>query len=97
MQSTADAAGADLHPAQRLERMTKQMERAVHDLKFDEALAIREKALGPEHPETATSLFKLGAHHVAQDDLDAARPLVERALAIIKKEPSSSPRRLLRF
>lgn len=34
-----------LTPAQKIERLSKQMERAVHDLKFDEAFSIREKIL----------------------------------------------------
>ena len=51
----------------------------------ERALAIREKALGPEHPDTATSLDRLGLLLKAQDDLAAARPLHERALAIREK------------
>jgi tetratricopeptide (TPR) repeat protein len=42
---------------------------------YERALAIREKSLGPEHPETAS----------AQGDLVGARPLLERALAICEK------------
>jgi tetratricopeptide (TPR) repeat protein len=51
----------------------------------ERALAIREKVLGPEHPDTATSLDRLGLLLKAQDDLAAARPLHERALAIREK------------
>jgi tetratricopeptide (TPR) repeat protein len=46
------------------------------------ALAIREKALGPDHPETAESLSNLATLLRAQGDLAGARPLYERALAI---------------
>jgi tetratricopeptide (TPR) repeat protein len=49
------------------------------------ALAIREKALGPEHPDTATSLNDLARVLQDQGDLAAARPLYERALAIREK------------
>jgi tetratricopeptide (TPR) repeat protein len=49
---------------------------------FELALAIYEKALGPEHPSTATSLNNLAALLQAQGDLAGARPLYERALAI---------------
>jgi tetratricopeptide (TPR) repeat protein len=49
---------------------------------FERALAIREKTLGPEHPDTAQNLDNLARvlHH--QGDLAGARPLYERALAI---------------
>ena len=52
---------------------------------FERALAIREKALGPEHPDTATSLNNLAMLLQAQGDYAAARPLFERALAIREK------------
>ena len=45
---------------------------------YERALAIREKALGPEHPDTATSLDHLASLLQAQGDLNGARPLVER-------------------
>ena len=46
------------------------------------ALAIRERTLGPEHPETARSLNNLATLLRDQGDLSGARPLHERALAI---------------
>ena len=52
---------------------------------IERALAIREKALGPEHPDTATSLNNLAVLHQDQGDLAGARPLYERALAIREK------------
>ena len=52
---------------------------------FERALAICEKALGPEHPDTAASLNNLADLLRAQGDLAGARPLFERALAIIEK------------
>jgi len=49
------------------------------------ALAIREKALGPDHPDTALSLNSLGYLLRAQGDLAGARLYFERALAIREK------------
>jgi tetratricopeptide (TPR) repeat protein len=50
-----------------------------------EALAIREKSLGPDHPEVASSLNSLAALYGAQDNYSAAEPLLLRALAIREK------------
>ena len=52
---------------------------------FERALAISEKALGPEHPTTAASLNNLGNLLRYQGDLAGARPLYERAVAIDEK------------
>jgi Tetratricopeptide repeat/Domain of unknown function (DUF4062) len=49
---------------------------------FERALAIRERALGPDHPHTAASLNDLALLLRDQGDPAAARPLFERALAI---------------
>ncbi len=46
------------------------------------ALAIREKVLGVEHPDTATSLNNLAYLHKAQSKYSEAEPLHLRALAI---------------
>ncbi len=55
---------------------------------YERALAIREEALGPTHPKTATSLNNL-AYYLGKTgdpaDLAAARPLHERALAICEE------------
>jgi tetratricopeptide (TPR) repeat protein len=51
----------------------------------ERALAIHEKALGPDHPDTATSLNNLGYLLDSQGDLAGARPYYERALAIREK------------
>jgi tetratricopeptide (TPR) repeat protein len=56
---------------------------------YERALAIREIALGPKHPDTAASLSNLALLLHAQGDLAAARPLFERALAI--KESAFGP------
>jgi tetratricopeptide (TPR) repeat protein len=47
-----------------------------------EALSIREHALGPDHPEVAATLNSLAGLHAAGDDYAAAEPLLTRALAI---------------
>jgi tetratricopeptide (TPR) repeat protein len=50
-----------------------------------DALTIREKALGPDHPDTATSLNNLAALYRVQGQYDAAAPLYSSALAIREK------------
>jgi tetratricopeptide (TPR) repeat protein len=49
------------------------------------ALAILEKALGPGHPDVATSLNNLAELYRAQGTYERALPLYERALAIWEK------------
>ena len=51
----------------------------------EQAVALAEKALGPDHPDTAGSLNNLANLLKAMGDLPAARPLYERALAIREK------------
>jgi tetratricopeptide (TPR) repeat protein len=50
-----------------------------------DALTTREKAFGPEHPETADSLSSLAMLLRDGGDLSGARPLFERAFAIREK------------
>jgi tetratricopeptide (TPR) repeat protein len=52
---------------------------------FRDALATREKMLGPEHPDTATTLNNLARLFWVQGDYAGARPLFERAMAIWEK------------
>ena len=52
---------------------------------FQRALAIREKALGPEHPDVATSLNNLAELYRTQGRYEEAEPLLQRALAIAEK------------
>jgi tetratricopeptide (TPR) repeat protein len=54
-------------------------------LLYERALAIRQAAFGPEHPDTATSLEGLALLRQAQGDLGQAQPLFERALSIREK------------
>jgi tetratricopeptide (TPR) repeat protein len=65
--------GADLLDAGRLE------EAGVCP---DRALAIRAEALGPEHPDVATSLLGLALLDLREGRPDEALPLAERAVAI---------------
>ncbi len=52
---------------------------------WEKALAIREKALGPEHPDVATSLNNLAALYYAQGQYAKAEPLLQRTLVIWAK------------
>jgi tetratricopeptide (TPR) repeat protein len=52
---------------------------------LERALAIREKALGPEHPDVATSLNNLALVHHATGGYEEAKALHERALVINEK------------
>ncbi|MEW6264879.1 MAG: tetratricopeptide repeat protein [Thermodesulfobacteriota bacterium] len=50
-----------------------------------EALAIREKLLGPEHPDTATSVNNLGLLYMVLGNYPQAEPLLKRSLAVREK------------
>ncbi len=52
---------------------------------YERALAINEKVLGDEHPDTARSLNNLGALLDTEGDYAGARGYFERALAIDEK------------
>jgi CHAT domain-containing protein/tetratricopeptide (TPR) repeat protein len=52
---------------------------------YQRALALREQALGPDHPDVATSLNNLGAAYEAESRFGEAEPLLKRALAIDEK------------
>src|SRR5262249_53985685 len=71
-------------PYSTLERNAAIWQAAAQAL-HERALAIREKVLGPDHADTATSLSFLSSLKWAQGDLAAARLLCERALAIREK------------
>ena len=49
------------------------------------ALALREKALGPDHPDVATTLHNLAALYYNQGRYADAEPLYKRSLAIGEK------------
>ncbi|MCB8922547.1 MAG: tetratricopeptide repeat protein [Ardenticatenaceae bacterium] len=52
---------------------------------YQRALDIKEKALGPNHPDTALSLNNLGYLLQAMGNLAEARPYYQRALDIREK------------
>lgn len=47
-----------------------------------QALALRERVLGPGHPDVASTLTSLAELYAVNDDYAAAAPLLERALSI---------------
>ena len=59
----------------------------------ERAVAIKERTLGPVHPDLATSLINLGVQRALAGDPAAAKPLLERALAI--REAAFGPDHLL--
>jgi tetratricopeptide (TPR) repeat protein len=52
------------------------------ELPLQRALALRERVLGPEHPEVATGLNNLALLYYAQGRYSEAEPLYQRALAL---------------
>ena len=52
---------------------------------YQRSLAIREKALGPEHPSVAIALGNLGKLYRAQGNWSEAEPPLDRALAILER------------
>ena len=52
---------------------------------YKRSLAIREKALGPEHPDVAKSLDNLAQLYDSQRKYAEAEPLYKRSLAIREK------------
>jgi len=80
---------ADLGKAEALNRQVMQL---LNQGRYGEAiplaqraLAIREQALGPEHPDVATSLNNLAYLYKTLGDYPKAEPLYQRALAIQEK------------
>ena len=57
---------------------------------YKRALAIREKALGPDHPDVAQSLNNLADLYTAQGRYTDAEPLYKRALASTPKQKGST-------
>ncbi|WP_437542210.1 CHAT domain-containing tetratricopeptide repeat protein [Sorangium sp. So ce367] len=88
-QEAATAARRPLEEAERLNRRVAELEQAG---RYDEAiplarraLALRERALGPEHPGVAQSLAGLALLLQEKGDYAAAEPLYRRALVIREK------------
>ena len=65
--------------------MTSQGRYAEAEPLYKRALAIREKALGPDHPDVARSLNNLAELYENQGRYAEAEPLYKRALAIREK------------
>jgi len=78
----ADAAMLCISLGRHLDRMGAY---ATAQPYLERALAMSERVLGSDHPQTATSLNNLAALFRAQGSYDAARPLLERALAISER------------
>ena len=77
---------------QEAEKLNQQVEQLYQQGKYTEAiplaekaLAIREKVLGGEHPDVATSLNNLALLYDSQGNYTKAEPLYTRALAILEK------------
>jgi tetratricopeptide (TPR) repeat protein len=65
--------------------LTNRAEYAEAQPLFQQALTIREKTLGPEHTDVATSLNELALLYHDQGQYGKAEPLFQRAVAIYKK------------
>ncbi|MGH6847493.1 MAG: tetratricopeptide repeat protein, partial [Methylocella sp.] len=61
---------------------------------FQRALAIWEKALGPEHPDVATSLNNLALLYDAQGQYVQAEPLYRRAPRHLREDPRAGASQL---
>ena len=84
---TSDAAGAPLANVLNLagEYLYGRAAYAEAQPLYARALAIREKALGPDHPDVAESLNNLAELYCSQGAYAEAQPLHARALAIREK------------
>jgi tetratricopeptide (TPR) repeat protein len=84
----AAAQDGELERAAALNRQVVQLYRAGHYVEAtplaQEALAIREKALGPDHPAVGTT-NNLALLYQSQDRFAEAEPLYKRSLAIREK------------
>ncbi|NJO61976.1 MAG: tetratricopeptide repeat protein, partial [Richelia sp. RM2_1_2] len=77
---------------QEAERLNQQVVKLYQEGKYAEAiplaekaLAIREKVLGKEHPDVATSLNNLAGLYESQGNYSSSEPLYLRSLAIREK------------
>jgi tetratricopeptide (TPR) repeat protein len=85
----ASLAHAQSHKADELNRRVIELYRAGRYAEaiplVQQALAIYEKALGPDHPDVATAVNNLALLYDKQDRTAEAEPLYKRALAIDEK------------
>ncbi len=91
-QSNSDASSKRSAALQEAEELNQQVIQLNKQGKYREAipiaqraLAIREKALGTEHPDVASSLNNLAELYRAQGNYPTAEPLYKRSLAIREK------------
>jgi CHAT domain-containing protein/Tfp pilus assembly protein PilF len=77
---------------QEARKLQSEFQRLFRAGKYDEsrhaverALELREKALGPDHPDVANSLHNLAIIHRLKGDYAKAEPLFQRALDIYEK------------
>ena len=80
------------HSSSEADRLNEQVNQLYKAGKYSEAIPIatrvlelRKKALGPDHPDTATSLNNLAELYRSMGDYAKAEPLYERALKISEK------------
>src|SRR5712691_3830004 len=62
-----------------------QTNNAAAEPLYKRALSIRERALGPEHPDVGATLNNLAELYWSQKKYAAAQPLYQRALTIVEK------------
>src|SRR5260221_337339 len=86
------AASAQDYPLARADALNQQVLQLYGQGRYLEAvrgatevLAIREKGLGPDHPDVATSLSDLAAMYERLGRYADAEPLYKRSLAIYEK------------
>lgn len=81
------------------EKLEKEIEELYAAGQYDAGLGAaeklverREKTLGKEHPKTASALSDLGAMRVVKGDYPKAEPVLERAVAMLRKAPGEDAR-----
>jgi tetratricopeptide (TPR) repeat protein len=79
----------DVEEAKRLQRQADQLYQQGNYTEAaslgERVLTILEKALGPDHPETATALSNLAEAYRSMGEYAKALPLYQRALVIVEK------------
>src|SRR5207249_1367618 len=70
---------------------------AAAEPRLQEALEVRQRALGGEHRDYARTLNSLGVLYRAQGNYAAARPLLEKALQIMRAADGDSHSRVAVF
>ena len=87
-------------PEEAKQRIPK-LERSVYDLNDEgryrealpvtsELLSLRQRVLGPEHPDTVVSIGYLAHAHLRMGSYHAAEPLFQRMIAVRERSPGSA-------